>query len=241
VRELDWVDNMASPIQIYETAHKRVDDYLGLKTKGRKPDDDLRAAVFFEVAAIDVYFHAKIIKHFREKLQKDGAFPLPPAARELIKSEVSKELTGSEYRDLEKNQQKLVDSATTSSTSLLLTFLEQSLKDRSFQSISDMSKAMEIMGKASQEVWGRFDSSTKLKIKKKRGVGRPEKLKVGKKIDAKVQLKSLFARRQLIAHEADIPLKGKAAGKPRGIKSKSVRTWVNASKDAIYRIDKLIV
>lgn len=233
----------ATPIQIFELAHQRAEDFLGLTTKGRKADDDLRAAVVFSVAAVDAYFHTKILKHFREKRTKSGNFTLPIAAQELIREVVALELTKSEYRDLPKKKQELVNYACVSSNPSLLSYLEEALKRKSFQSTEDMSSAMRIMGQTPQEIWGRFDSSTKVKAKKlseKRTAGRPKKNKRGRKIDAKKQMGKLFSRRHLIVHDADILVRGNKSGKPRPINSTYVRKWINSSKDAIKRIDNLI-
>ena len=238
----DWLNMAISPIQFFSTAHTRAEGFLGLDSKGRTPDDDLRAAVVFSVSAVDAYFHAKIIRHLRERQQKEGRFAMSPAAQEMILGEVSKSLTGSEYRDLPNDKKKLIDLACAASDPSLITHLEEALKKKSFQGIGDMSKAMEIMGKNPQEIWGKFDSSTKLKIVKKKNPkgGRPLKPKFGKKIDAKVQLERLFNRRQAIIHNADTSLKGKWAGKPTGISGPVVKRWLKSSEETIKRIDKLI-
>ena len=104
----DWLNMAISPIQFFNTAHARAEGFLGLDSKGRTPDDDFRAAVVFSVSAIDAYFHAKIIRHLRERQQKEGKFVMSSAAQEMILSEVAKSLTGTEYRDLENDKKKII-------------------------------------------------------------------------------------------------------------------------------------
>ncbi|MFA6095448.1 MAG: hypothetical protein WC767_01240 [Candidatus Paceibacterota bacterium] len=230
-----------SPINLFNSVHDRAEEFLGLSTKGRKPDDDLRAAIVFAVTAIDVYFHVKIVKFFREKQKQEKNFDLPEKARELIQGVVAKDLTGSNFDSLTKTKQQLIKSACLKSNSSLLSYLEESLEKRSFQSIGAMSDAMEIMGHTPQEIWGKFDSSTKIKTTlKKKKMGRPKKIKPGAKIDAKVQLTKLFDRRQGIIHAADVPLRGQSAGKPNGISGPTVKKWLKYSKEAVHKINELI-
>lgn len=235
----------ASPKQIFDSAHERAESFLRSSEKGPKAKDNLRAAVVFAVAAIDAYFRAKIIKILKEQRDKNvSAFQMPLAAQKIIREAVSGHILAKHYRDLKKDEKEPIDALVESNRSSLFGYLDKALEYESFQSIEKMSEALKIMGKIPSEIWGRFDASTKSpkKVLKKRRPGRPFKSKVGKKINAKIQMERMFKKRHKIVHEADIVLRGrKLVGKQRKIEYASVKKWLEHSQKTIHAIDKLIV
>lgn len=234
-----------SPIQIYDSAHERAEHFLKSGQSGPKAKDELRAAVVFAVAAIDAFFRAKMIKYLKEQREQTGkSFQLPLAAQKIVREEVAKQtFNRKQYNQLRKPEKELVDTLVESSKSSLIAYLEDALEYESFQSIGKMSEALSVMGKTPSEIWGRFDASGKTpNIKKKPGRGRRPRPKVGKKIDAKIQMERMFRKRHHIVHEADIVLRGRRrVGELRKIEHDTVKKWLEHSKRAIHEINKLIV
>ncbi|OGG79303.1 hypothetical protein A3A39_01900 [Candidatus Kaiserbacteria bacterium RIFCSPLOWO2_01_FULL_54_13] len=232
-----------SPIDIFDSAHKRALAFLEVGKSGPKSKDNLRAAVVFAVAAVDTFFRVKIIKYLKEQREKrDSTFKMSPAAQKLVREILSKKSFRKEYRDITKTDKDMVDVFVASSNSKLISHLEDALEQESFQGIDKISDAFKIMDKNPPEIWGKFDASTKLKKpKRKKGPGRPFKSKLGKKIDAKTQMERMFKKRHFIAHQADVVISGKKlVGKLRKIEYSTVRRWLEHSRKAIHEINKLI-
>lgn len=233
----------ASPIDIFDSAHKRALTFLEVGKSGPKSKDNLRAAVVFAVAAVDTFCRVKIIKYLKEQREKRGpAFKMSPAAQKLAREILAKKSFRKEYRDITKIDKEMVDTFVSSSNSKLISYLEDALEQESFQGIDKISDAFKIMDKNPLEIWGKFDASTKLKKpKRKKRPGRPFKTKIGKKIDAKTQMERMFKKRHLIAHQADVVISGKKlVGKLRKIEYLEVKKWLEHSRRAIHEINRLI-
>ncbi|MEK7480375.1 MAG: hypothetical protein AAB665_03775 [Patescibacteria group bacterium] len=242
MRELECM--AIAPIQIFNSADERAKKFLGTG-KGPKDKDNLRAAVVFEVAAIDAYFRAKVVRFLKTQYEKSlKDFKMPFAAQKLIRLiveasiEKKKGATG-----LDKIQKRIIRASAETTNSQSFYLLEEALKrHQTFQSIEQISHAFRIMGKNPDHTWSLFDLSTKTKDEKKaitgaKKRGPKKKNKRGPKIDAKKQMNRLFGRRHLIVHEADIFLTGKQrTGHKRPIEYEMVKKWLEKSGEAIHRI-----
>ena len=94
-----------------------------------------------------------------------------------------------------------------------------------------------MMGEEPLKIWGKITYKVPKISPKPKRVGRPEKKKVGKPIDHKVQVSRLFGRRHLIAHEADLYIRCKKyKGGSRPINYGTVRRWVDSTEHVIKKI-----
>lgn len=226
----------STPLDIFNAAHKRADIFLNERSPKKKKFDDLRAAVIFEVAAIDAYFKVKVINVLRGQIKGRG-FVIPESVRNLAKeAAASSGYNGKGYKQLKKEEKRLVDLACSSNESEIVDYVQAAFNKLSFQSISSIDTALAMMGKKPSEIWPKIATQRKLKSKKDN-----LRTKAGRKIQATVQLKALFSRRHRIVHEADIVLWGKKKqGQQRQIVIEDVRKWLKSSNETIRAINRLV-
>lgn len=236
--------NEVTPIKIFKSAHDRSSNFIsgGKGNKGRRDADDLRAAVVFAVSSVDAYFRSKIIHILRKKNQSSADRLLPNSVKKHIQKMISRDLFNNrEYSQLRSKEKEAVDAMYNSKKPYLITYLQKSLEDLSFQNMDRLEEGVKMMGGRPQEIWGKINQSIIRDSQPQRTIGRPKKVKKGPKTNVKIQIRNLFLRRHRIVHDADLSIHGKRSrGQPISISYGIVKKWIDSTEILVNNVDSMI-
>lgn len=206
-----------------ERCEALVDIHRATQQRGRQPShgelaDILRAVVIFEVAAIDSYFHHKILEKVEEIIEKGSRLSekcVNRIAKNFRKENLAVELLAIAFD--ENRKQKILE------------LLKNVLKNETFQKPEKISEALEMMG--TKNPWSKINKRTS------RGRGRT---RLGRFRDSRKFIKELAEKRDNITHEGDFYPQGRRYhGRLRPIKRSKVEGTVERLKSFIQAIEAI--
>lgn len=207
-------------IDIFRKNHERAAGLLAMHTNrfptGRPPatgesPDLLRATIVFAVAAVDTYFHDKILENVPPIIQHCGKTQsgLPGALAEILKPALNPEKTlALLYRkrpDIEFRK-----------------ILADHISDNTYQDAGQIERGLKLIGVT--DIWEELRLSLKLRSKNK----------------AKKYIQAFVTRRHNIVHEADLYKSYRSHQQMRPISRPFTKQCISSIERFIEGLDKII-